>query len=280
MRHGLKFYRSCLEDAWRTSWNVANAWPPVLVLLALYAAGWLSGHDAELATPSALLAFLAVAALSVFLVRFAAAPPRLFARLEATVPRPKAARQPTAAVASAPAAPLQLRLRGSIDEADAVDVTGARLPPARAFLARATNRSDAPLRHCQLFFGTPTNIQVVSAPFDLAPGEHLDLPVLRVSGGAADPHALVYFLDRETWAIAEGQAAWLPEPGRFKVTALSPDTERVAIEVDLSAATAEWTLAEAPARKGRKAAQAPASTALPDWTKAGADVEGFAPAND
>lgn len=278
MRNGLKFYRSCIEDAWRTSWNVANAWPPVLVLLALYAVGWLSGHDAELANPSALLLLLAAAALAIFLVRFTAAPPRIFARLEAAVPRPKAARLPAPPVSSP--APLQLRLRGSLDEANAVDVTGDRLPPARAFLARATNQSDATLRRCQLFFGTPTNIQVVSAPFDLAPGAHLDLPVLRVSGGAADPHALVYFLDRETWVVAGGQAAWLPEPGRFKVTALSADTERVALEVELSAATAEWTLAEAPARKGREAAQAPAGAARPGWIKAGADVEGFAPAND
>ncbi|MBS0541152.1 MAG: hypothetical protein JSR47_20485 [Proteobacteria bacterium] len=278
MRNGLKFYRSCLEDAWQTSWTLANAWPPVLVLLALYAAGWLSGHEAELATPSALLSLLAAAALAVFLVRFAAAPPRLFARIEASVPKPKAARRVAApSVPVSSPAPLKLQLRGSIDEADAIDVTGDRLPPARAFMARATNQSDAPLRHCQLFFGTPRNIQVVSAPFDLAPGAHLDLPVLRVSGGAADPHALVYFLDRETWGIAGGQAAWLPEPGRFKVTALSPDTERVALEVELSAETAEWTLAEAPARKGRAAAPAPA--AKPGWIKAG-DVEGFAPAND
>jgi len=278
MRNGLKFYRSCIEDAWRTSWNVANAWPPVLVLLALYAVGWLSGHDAELATPSALLLLLAAAALAIFLVRFTAAPPRIFARLEVAVPRPKAAR--LSAPPASPPAPLQLRLRGSLDEANAVDVTGDRLPAARAFLARATNQSDATLRRCQLFFGTPTNIQVVSAPFDLAPGAHLDLPVLRVSGGAADPHALVYFLDRETWAVAGGQAAWLPEPGRFKVTALSADTERVALEVELSAATAEWTLAEAPVRKGREATQALAGAARPGWIKAGADVEGFAPAND
>ncbi|MBS0541339.1 MAG: hypothetical protein JSR47_21420, partial [Proteobacteria bacterium] len=205
MRNGLKFYRSCIEDAWQTSWNLANAWPPVLVLLALYVAGWLSGHEAELATPSALLSLLVAAALAVFLVRFAAAPPRLFARLEAAAPKPaphaapKAAARRSVAVPVSSPGPLKLQLRGSIDEADAVDVTGDRLPPARAFLARATNQSDAPLRHCQLFFGTPKNIQVVSAPFDLAPGAHLDLPVLRVSGGAADPHALVYFLDRETW---------------------------------------------------------------------------------
>jgi hypothetical protein len=88
----------------------------------------------------------------------------------------------------------------------------------------------------------------VSGPFDLGPGEHRDLPVLRVIDETDEPHALLYFLDRETWQVAEGQAAWLPEPGRFKVRVLSADAPTASLEVELSRSTGTplaWTLVEA-----------------------------------
>ncbi len=281
MRHGLKFYRSCIQEAWRGSWDIANAWPPTVGLLALYAGARLAGFtmrlpgDAERSVPAMAVLFVATAWLAVFLVRLVAAPPRIVAALEARLPAPVL---PSA---------LHLRLHGSAPEAGAVDAVGDVLPPARVFLARATNRGDALLQRCQLFFGTPTNIQVVSAPFDLAPGAHRDLAVLRtgtgIDAGADDPHALVYFLDRETWKVAQGQAAWLPDPGRFKVTALSADTTAAALEVDLSSETAEWTLAEAPAT-GVDTAPTAAKTGRQRlaWMKAGRTptAEGFAPAND
>jgi len=115
---------------------------------------------------------------------------------------------------------LQVRLHDQVYESAAVDTTGARLPASRAYVARVANRGDRRVRRCQIFFCNPTHIQVVSGPFDLAPGEQRDLPVLRVIDEAEEPHALLYFLDAETWRVADGQAAFLPEPGRFKVKAV------------------------------------------------------------
>ena len=112
----------------------------------------------------------------------------------------------------ASALPPQVRLHDQVYESDAVDTTGARLPASRAYVARVANRGDRRVRRCQLFFCNPTHIQVVSAPFDLAPGEQRDLPVLRVIDEADEPHALLYFLDAETWPVADGQAASCPSP--------------------------------------------------------------------
>jgi hypothetical protein len=117
-------------------------------------------------------------------------------------------------------------------------------------MARVTNRGDRPLGRCQLFFGNATHIQVVSGPFDLAPGDHRDLPVLRVIDRSDEPHALAYYLDPDTWQVAEGQAAWVPDPGKFKVKVLSADTAQVALKVDLSGSSTTpeaWTLIESAA---------------------------------
>ncbi|MGE5149491.1 MAG: hypothetical protein ACM3II_05150, partial [Rhodospirillaceae bacterium] len=152
---------------------------------------------------------------------------------------------------------LHIRLVDQVHET-AVDTTGAPLPGCRAYVARIANRGDRRVRRCQIFFCNPTHIQVVSGPFDLGPGEQRDLPVLRVIDGADEPHALLYFLDGETWAVADGQAAWLPEPGRFKVKVLSADAPEAAIDVTLACSAGTplaWTLVEAadaapkPARK-------------------------------
>ena len=141
-----------------------------------------------------------------------------------------------------------MRLHDQVYESDAVDTTGARLPASRAYVARVANRGDRRVRRCQIFFCNPTHIQVVSAPFDLAPGEQRDLPVLRVIDEADEPHALLYFLDAETWAVADGQAAFLPEPGRFKVKVLSANAPEAALDVALACSAGTplaWTLVEA-----------------------------------
>jgi hypothetical protein len=142
---------------------------------------------------------------------------------------------------------LQIRLHDQVYET-AVDTTGAPLPAARAYMARVANRGDKRAKRCQLFFVNATHVQVVSGPFDLGPGEHRDLPVLRVIDEADEPHALLYFLDGETWAVADGQAAWLPEPGRFKVKVLSANAPEAALDVALACSAGTplaWTLVEA-----------------------------------
>ena len=165
-----------------------------------------------------------------------------------TAPPPPITREESLAVPRAALSAIEVRLHDQVYETAAVDTTGARLPASRAYVARVVNRGDKPVRRCQLFFGNPTHIQVVSGPFDLAPGAHRDLPVLRVIDEADEPHALLYFLDGETWAVADGQAAWLPEPGRFKVKVLSANAPEALLAVTLARSAGTplaWTLVEA-----------------------------------
>jgi hypothetical protein len=318
-RQGLQFYARCAREAWRRSWDAANAILPVSGLLVLYGGARLAGLETSFSVPGAgeygaLIGtglFIALAWLAVFLVQFVVAPPRLHARLEAEllalsrrrVPErapdhrlePAALPAPTATpllalpapvreeapvllpltppsrvtarpppmtgegslampraalppIAVRQHAPLQVRLHDQVYETAAVDTTGARLPAARAYVARIANRGDKRVRRCQLFFVNATHVQVVSGPFDLGPGEHRDLPVLRVIDQADEPHALLYFLDGETWAVADGQAAWLPEPGRFKVKVLSANAPEAALDVALACSAGTplaWTLVEA-----------------------------------
>jgi hypothetical protein len=230
--------------------------------------------------------FIVAAWLAVFLVQFVAAPPRLCARLDAerrALARQPAS--PPVIVPAAPVllpltppsrvghfhapresgdappppmtgeevqqrprpslAPIDVRLHDQVHETE-VDTTGARLPVARAYRARVANRGDRRIRRCQIFVCNATHIQVVTGPFDLAPGEHRDLPVLRVVD-SDEPHALLYFLDPRTWDVADGQAAWLPEPGRWRLKVLSADAPEAAIELELAATGTPraWTLVEA-----------------------------------
>ena len=319
-RHGLRFYARCAEEAWRRSWDAANAWPPVLAVLLLSGSAWLAGADLTYPGDTAYGApigtglFIVIAWLAVFLVQLVTAPPRLYARLDAELlaltrrlfapsmrpvaalpapvpvlpapvlpapvlpgatlpvialpgpgstpvpllpvdPQPDRQSGPDPVVPPlAPAAartalpPIDVRLHDQVHETTAVDTTGDRLPASRAYMARITNRSARTVRRCQLFFCNPVHIQVVSGPFDLAPGEQRDLPALRVVDEADDPYALLYFLDAETWRVAAGQAAWLPEPGRFKLKVLSANAPAAALDVKLlrSAGTPlAWTLVEA-----------------------------------
>jgi len=161
-------------------------------------------------------------------------------------------RAPAAPPVQAPTRPvlstIDVRLHDQIYETTAVDSTGDRLPASRAYRARVSNHSDQTVHRCQLFFCNPMNIQVVSGPFDLAPGEHRDLPALRVIDEADEPRALLYFLDAETWHVAQGQAAWLPEPGLFKMKVLSANAPPSALEVKLvhdAQMPFAWTLVEA-----------------------------------
>ena len=137
----------------------------------------------------------------------------------------------TPAAARTALPPIDVRLHDQVHETTPVDTTGDRLPASRTYTARITNRSAKTVRRCQLFFCYPVHIKVVSGPFDLVPGEHRDLPALRVVDEADDPYALLYFLDAETWRVAAGQAAWLPEPGRFKVKVLSANAPAAALDV-------------------------------------------------
>ncbi|HTR84858.1 MAG TPA: hypothetical protein VMI56_10305 [Reyranella sp.] len=262
----MRFYARCAREAWRRSWDAANAWRPVLALLVLYGGARLAGLDltfpgeGEFALAIGTGLFIVVAWLTVFLVQMIAVPPRFDAELRAQLERPIP--QPVATIALPPApepikaapAPrkvlprIDVRLHDQMHETAAIDSSGGKLPVSRAYRARITNRGDKPIHRCQLFFNNLTHIQVVSGPFDLAPGEHRDLPVLRVIDEADEPHALLYFLDRETWKVATGQAAWLPEPGRFKVRVLSADAPATSLEVELSRSTGTplaWTLVEA-----------------------------------
>lgn len=302
-RHGLRFYARCAQEAWRRSWDAANAVPPVLALLVVYGGARLAGFDltypgdTEYGSLIGTGLFIVIGWLTVFLVQFVAAPPRRCADLDAELlalaqrpvpvaaapvaalpapipapappdpappaskPAPRATPRQSAKRATPPAPrpvllPVDVRLRDQVYEKAALDTTGEKLPASRAYMARVTNRSDKPIRRCQLFFGSPQHIQVVSGPFDLAPGSHRDLPVLRVIDDSDEPHALLYFLDAETWQVAEGQAAWLPEPGRFKVKVLSADAPTMSLDVKLSRSTGTpfaWTLVEAEADDRDKA---------------------------
>lgn len=208
--------------------------------------------------------------------------------LPAPVPAPEIEPAPVAMPLLAPPAPvreepaprpvlpaLDVRLHDQVYETDAVDTVGELLPAARAYVARVTNRGNKRIRRCQLFLGSPTHIQVVSGPFDLAPGEQRDLPVLRVIDESDEPHALLYFLDSETWAVAQGQAAWLPEPGRFKVKVLSANAPDAALDVMLARSAGTpfaWTLIEAAAEMDA-APVAPARRGRAKWTAASVVAE-------
>jgi hypothetical protein len=257
LRAGLKFYGDCLRDAWRGSWDMANAWAPTAGLLVLWGGARLAGYDIPLPVEpdrSALVIavlFIVAAWIAVFLVQLIAAPPKIAASIaaRATAAAPVAVRAlPRVDAPASPAPALTLRLHDQIEEVRAVDTAGDVLPTARAYLARVTNGGDHLVRRCQIFFVAPTHIQVVSGPFDLAPGAQRDLPVLRIIDRSDEPHALAYFLDSETWHVAQGQAAWLPEPGRFKLKVLSANASPAVLEVDLSCTVAKpeaWTLVEA-----------------------------------
>ncbi len=255
VRAGLEFYAQCARDAWRRSWDATNAWPAI-VLLALYGCARLAGYTISLpgdgpgSSLAGAMAFVIAAWMAVFLVQLVAAPPRLAAALQARIAPPRID-QPQVSQQhvdppkiSPPTRPrrrtpvLDVRLQDQVQEVGAVDAAGEVLPAARAYMARISNRGDRPLHRCQLFFGNATHIQVVSGPFDLAPGDHRDLPVLRVIDRSDEPHALAYYLDPDTWQVAEGQAAWVPDPGKFKVKVLSADTAQVALKVDLSGSLA------------------------------------------
>ena len=256
---GLKFYGHCFKDAWRSSWDLANVWLPLSGVVVLYGVLRLTGYEPVLPAflehnPLALAAAYVIAALlAVFATRLIAAPPRLYAELQRQAPSPATApvSGPVSAPATAPTAAsslLDIRLHDQLHETGIVDAIGEVMPAARAYVARITNRGDKALHRCQLFFGNPTHIQVVSGPFDLAPGQHRDLPVLRVIDQSDEPHALAYYLESETWQVAAGQAAWLPEPGRFKVKVLSADAPTAALNVDLTCSKTKpeaWTLIEA-----------------------------------
>ncbi len=261
---GLKFYLRCLRDAWRSSWDLANARLPLAGVVVIYGALRFTGHEPVLPdfleqNVLALAAAYVVAAwVAVFAVRLIAAPPRLYAELQARPPVVVPAMEPAPTVAAAPVAktvaapaplpPLDVRLQDQIHETAARDAIGEPMPAARAYVARVTNRGDKAVHRCQLFLGNPTHIQVVSGPFDLEPGQHRDLPVLRIIDQSDEPHALAYYLESETWQVAAGQAAWLPDPGRFKVKVLSADAPTAALSVDLTCSKTKpeaWTLIEA-----------------------------------
>jgi hypothetical protein len=197
----------------------------------------------------------------VFAVRLVAAPPRLYAELRRQAPSPAIVpvSEPISAAPTAlttAASPLlDIRLHDQVHETGIVDAIGDVMPAARAYVARVTNRGDSALHRCQLFFGNPTHIQVVSGPFDLAPGQHRDLPVLRVIDQSDEPHALAYYLESETWQVAAGQAAWLPEPGKFKVKVLSADAPTASLHVELACSATKpeaWTLIETATRAERR----------------------------
>lgn len=251
---GLNFYRRCFLDAWRSSWDMANAWAPIVGLLVLCGAARLVGYGETAQNPLAMaLAFVVVAWIVVFATRMIAAPPRLYAGLQRQALSPVSVALSESVSAPAPVPTvvsplLDIRLHDQLHEIGAVDAIGEVMPAARAYVARITNRGDKALHRCQLFFGNPTHIQVVSGPFDLAPGQYRDLPVLRVIDHSDEPHALAYYLESETWQVAAGQAAWLPEPGRFKVKVLSADAPTAALHVELACSATKpeaWTLVEA-----------------------------------
>src|SRR5262249_48612197 len=93
-----------------------------------------------------------------------------------------------------------------------------------------------------------------------------------------EPHALLYFLDGESWAVAQGQAAWLPEPGHFRVKVLSANAPTASVDVTLACSAGTplaWTLVEAEAVE--KDAPVPLAAARAGrkrrgWTAAVADV--------
>jgi hypothetical protein len=263
---GLKFYLRCFGDAWRSSWDLANAWLPLAGVVVIYGALRFTGHEPVLPdffeqnVLALAAAYVVVAWAAVFAFRLIAAPPRLYAELHARAPTVVQAPEPvTMAVAAAPPAPklvaapaplqpLDVRLHDQMHETEMRDAIGEIMPAARAYVARVTNRSDRAVHRCQLFLGNPTHIQVVSGPFDLEPGQHRDLPVLRVIDQSDEPHALAYYLESETWQVASGQAAWLPDAGRFKVKVLSADAPTAALNVDLTCSKTKpeaWTLIEA-----------------------------------
>ena len=88
-RHGLRFFARCTQDAWRQSWDAANARLPVLALLLLLGGAWFAGFNPTFpgstayGPPMGTALFLAIPWLAVFLVQLVTAPPRVYARLDA-----------------------------------------------------------------------------------------------------------------------------------------------------------------------------------------------------
>lgn len=275
---GLTFYGRCFGDAWKSSWDLANARLPLAGVVVFYGALRFTGHEPVLPdffeqnVLALASAYVIAAWVAVFAFRLIAAPPRLYAELKARPPVVIQAPEPQPAVAAveavaapvpapkpvaAPARlpPLDVRLHDQIHETGMRDAIGEVMPAARAYVARISNRGDKAIHRCQLFLGNPTHIQVVSGPFDLEPGQHRDLPVLRVIDQSDEPHALAYYLESETWQVAAGQAAWLPDPGRFKVKVLAADAPTAALQVDLTCSKTKpeaWTLIEATAPTERR----------------------------
>ena len=119
-------------------------------------------------------------------------------------------------------------------EGGVVDAQGNELPPAMAFIVRATNTGNKFLQKCQLTFGEKERYNYpASGYFDLRPGEYRDIPVLRVNARGSDPRAFVYFLRNEDWKIECNGPSWLTGPAVYEIKALSADTHPSTLNVRL-----------------------------------------------
>ena len=79
--------------------------------------------------------------------------------------------------------------------------------------------------------------------------------MLRVIDHCDEPHARLPTISRANLAGGRGQAAWLPEPGRFKVKVLSADAPTASLHVELACSATKpeaWTLIEAAPRAQRR----------------------------
>ena len=225
------FWWRCAREAWRNSWGLANGLGSVLGGAALSALALRLHLTANAPTSvqgailfTSIIALLSVLVIWVFIyfVRLLGAPAQLYAQLKAKFPTP-------------PTTDIRLELLDHVAyEGGVVDAQGIELPPAMAFIVRATNTGNKFLQKCQLTFGEKERYNYpASGYFDLRPGEYRDIPVLRVNARGSDPRAFVYFLRNEDWKIECNGPSWLTGPAVYEIKALSADTHPSTLNVRL-----------------------------------------------
>jgi hypothetical protein len=146
-----------------------------------------------------------------------------------------------------PASDMAISLDGQIYESF-TDENNELLPSSLSFALRLINRGDKFLKNCQITFGLGHARYPVSNCFDLRRGEQICRPFLRTKDLPIDHrenrHALVYFLNNETWKIMADGPAWLAAPGLYEIEVLSADTAPASLLVKLSKGEDGWKLEE------------------------------------
>jgi hypothetical protein len=124
------------------------------------------------------------------------------------------------------------------------DAEGNELHNGMIFCARVTNGGEKFLQKCQITFGIKGQFSyLVTAPFDLRPGEHREWGVLRVRSLPPEVRAVVYSFLPDEKKIQATSPAWLPKPGIYEIRALSADTKPATLDVRLNKTGTGWSSA-------------------------------------